>query len=126
MRKAAFGSKWLDYHYDYDDPQKQASGPADAELSALSRFLFGASAPDGFRIFTIKERVFKAPEKWLTIQAAECAKEAAEQAKGRMDFCSVCKETFMANSQEVGIFVCPGCRSRSKTTTKAQDESDVA
>ena len=45
------------------------------------------------------------------------AREAAERAKGRMDFCSICKESFRSNSPEVGIFVCPKCRSKGKPTT---------
>ena len=105
MRKPAFGNKWLDNHYDYDDPPPQASGPTEQ-----------ASTPDGFRVFTIKARVPRAPGKWETIRAAKRAKEAAEHAKGRMDFCSVCKESFISNSPEVGIFVCPKCQSKTKPT----------
>lgn len=53
---------------------------------------------------------------------AKKAKEAAERAKGRMDFCSVCKETFRSNSTEVGIFVCP----KSQSKTKPSMDDDVA
>jgi hypothetical protein len=112
MRKPAFGSKWLDHHYDYDDPPKQASGPAEQ-----------APAPAGFRIVTVRECVSKvrekAPGKWETIRAAKRAKEAAEQAKGRLAICKFCRESFRTTSEEVGICVCPSCRSKT-TTKKAQ------
>ncbi len=49
---------------------------------------------------------------------AKKAREAAERAKGRMDLCSVCKESFRSNSPEVGVFVCPKCQSKIKPTIK--------
>lgn len=103
MQKPAFGNKWLDYHYDYDDPPTQASGSAEP-----------ATAADGFRIFKIRDRVPKAPGKWEMIRTAKREKEAAERAKGRTDCCSLCKGLFRSSSQEVGIFVCPKCQSKPK------------
>ena len=121
MRKPAFGSKWLDYHYDYDDPPEQASGSADTELSELwelSRFYFGESAPAGFRIFEIKEHVSQAPErvrqKWKAAEEADRA-IAAERAKGRLEICKFCREFFRTASEEVGVAVCPSCRNRPNT-----------
>lgn len=105
MRKPAFGNKWLDYHYDHNDPPTQASGPAD-QTPVPNGF-------HGFRIFTVKERVFKArskePGKWETIRATIRAKEKADQAKGRLTICKFCREFFRTTSEEVGVSVCPAC-----------------
>jgi hypothetical protein len=113
MRKPAFGSKWLDWHYDYDDPPEQASGPADPELVALSQFLFGAPAPAGFRIFTAKERDFPHAPRPLAdsqAQAVHHTEAAEEQPKPLMQFCSRCQNFYQSSSLESGPFVCPKCR----------------
>jgi hypothetical protein len=103
MRKPAFGNKWLDQHYDYDDPPTQASGPAEH-----------ISAPDGFRVFSVRERAPKPLGKWDIIREAKRKKYATEMAKGRLEICSDCKEFFRSNSPAVGRCVCPSCQNKTK------------
>ena len=45
------------------------------------------------------------------------AKEAEERRKGRLNLCSICREFFRSNSDEVGVFVCPSCQNKQAAET---------
>jgi hypothetical protein len=114
MRESALEKEWFDWHYDYNDPPAQASGPA--EPPALV---------DGFRIFSPEER-FSIGE-WarkkgqikravkIGDQSARRAETEAGRGKGLLHFCSRCRNRYQSNSTEVGVFVCPNCRSKGTT-----------
>src|ERR1700678_2079700 len=54
----------------------------------------------------------RTPSNRQLLENARKAKEAVERRKGRLDLCSICKGFFRSKSAEVGIFVCPTCRSK--------------
>ncbi len=45
-------------------------------------------------------------------------KARADAKRGRLDVCSLCRESFRSTSQEVGIFLCPKCRANEGTDTR--------
>ena len=50
------------------------------------------------------------------IEASATARRRVEldRRRGRLDLCSVCREFFRSNSQEVGVCVRPSCQSKTK------------
>ena len=45
-------------------------------------------------------------------QASEAARQRRERVKGRLEMCSMCGEFFRSTSVEVGVSICPFCRTK--------------
>ena len=41
-------------------------------------------------------------------------REEDERRKGRLEVCGICRELFRSTSPEVGIYMCPSCRSKAR------------
>ncbi|HEU6447757.1 MAG TPA: hypothetical protein VFV23_04895 [Verrucomicrobiae bacterium] len=95
-------TKWLDHHYDYDDPPKQKSGPDNRDL---------IQAGEG----SVNKRREQRQKKLKAALEADMSKQAAkeaERAKGTLELCRVCKKFFRTPLENVSI--CPTCEAVNK------------